>query len=82
MAHYRIGLPIGIGVLVFGQAVVPDASPYLQGGGLLILGAVCWKMLATMDKMADALNALRVHCAAKSGEPTPREREQARVEAA
>jgi len=75
MAHYRIGLPLGVCALLFGQAAVPEVSPYLQGGGLLILGAVCWKMLATMDKMADALNALRVHCAAKNGEPVERSQE-------
>lgn len=79
MTGLKIGLPVGIAGLLFGQTVAPEVSPYLQGGGLLILGAVCWRMLAVVSQLSDAINALRIHCASLHGQPTSLEIERARL---
>ena len=67
--------PLGAGMMVLGQVAPPDTSTWIQGGGLVILGYLCYSMIQrdikrddVLLRLGDAITALRVHCATKVGE--------------
>jgi len=71
----KVSLPIGTGMLLFGQAV-PDASVWIQGGGVAVLGYLCWTLIQRDERrdnllggIAIALTELRDHCATRNAPP-------------
>ena len=74
MMHFVSMLAPIASVLFFFAQIAPDASPsqWLSGGGLLILGYLCYALIQrdikrdeSVKELAISLNNLRVHCANK-----------------